>query len=104
MPMRFRCLSVLSLVLSACSAAPQASGTTPLPAATSASRPATAAAPAAAASTPAPNSLSGEMTYAWWGTTAFRNQVTQDVINLFQQKYPNVKIDPSISDLLLHQS
>src|SRR5215471_5895243 len=87
-------LSVVTLILSACSAAPQASVPTQAPAA--------AGAPAAAAPTPAPSSLSGELTYAWWGTTAFRNQVTQDVINLFQQKYPNVKIDPSISDFNNH--
>jgi multiple sugar transport system substrate-binding protein len=90
----FGWLSVLALVLSACNAAPQASAPTQVAT--------TAAAPAAAAATPAPASLSGEMTYAWWGTTAFRNQVTQDVINLFQQKYPNVKIDPSISDFNNH--
>jgi multiple sugar transport system substrate-binding protein len=89
-----RWLSVLTLILSACSAAPPVSGP--------AQAPTTVAAPAAAAPTPAPSSLSGEMTYAWWGTTAFRNQVTQDVINLFQQKYPNVKIDPSISDFNTH--
>jgi multiple sugar transport system substrate-binding protein len=90
-----RWLSVLTLIASACSGAPQVSGPTQAP--TTA-----AAAPAAAAPTPAPSTLSGEMTYAWWGTTAFRNQVTQDVINLFQQKYPNVKIDPSISDFNNH--
>jgi multiple sugar transport system substrate-binding protein len=89
-----RWLSVFTLILSACSAAPQATAPTQVPT--------TAAAPAAAAPTPAPSSLSGELTYAWWGTTAFRNQVTQDVINLFQQKYPNVKIDPSIADFNTH--
>src|SRR5216683_2123404 len=70
------------------------------------SSPATPAAPAGgagpAAPTPAPAALSGEITYAWWGATAFRNEVSQAVITLFQQKYPNVKIDPSIADFNTH--
>ncbi|MBV9170033.1 MAG: extracellular solute-binding protein, partial [Chloroflexi bacterium] len=131
--MTFRGLTVLTLVLSACStAAPsQPSGTT-APAATTVSKPAPspagsppaspaaspgaspAAPPSPAAATTAPvaaaplptvagsTEVSGELTYAWWGTSAFRNQVTQDVINLFQQKFPNVKIDPSISDFNTH--
>src|SRR5918911_1583412 len=79
----------LALALSGCSPAPQ---------------PAAPAAPAAAgaAQTTAPGAINGEITYAWWGTTAFRNEVSQQVINLFQQKYPNVKVDPSIADFNTH--
>jgi multiple sugar transport system substrate-binding protein len=95
MGMTFRWLSVLTLLVSACGGAPQ--GSTSAPAPTTA-----AAGTTAPAATPAPSQLSGELTYAWWGTTAFRNQVSQDVINLFQQKYPNVKIDPSIADFNTH--
>src|ERR1700730_5345223 len=67
------------------------------------SSPATPAAPAAGPTVaPTPAAISGEITYAWWGATAFRNEVTQNAINLFQQKYPNVKVDPSISDFNTH--
>jgi transposase len=99
MGLTLRWLAVLTLVLSACStAAPPQPAATSAPAAANGPATTTVAAPAA----PAASQLSGEMTYAWWGTTAFRNQVTQDVINLFQQKYPNVKIDPAISDFNNH--
>src|ERR687884_565956 len=79
----------LALALSGCSPAPQ---------------PAAPAAPASTsgAGAPAAAALSGEITYAWWGTTAFRNEVTQQVITLFQQKYPNVKVNPSIADFNTH--
>jgi pectin-derived oligosaccharide transport system substrate-binding protein len=81
--------SILALTLAACSGP-----TAPVvPAA-----PASTAAPAPAA----PAAISGEITYAWWGATAFRNEVTQNAINLFQQKYPNVKVDPSNSDFNTH--
>jgi multiple sugar transport system substrate-binding protein len=86
----------LVLVVSGCSGAAQQAGP---PAPTGPPAPGAAA---AAAPTPAPAALSGEITYAWWGTTAFRNQVTQQVITLFEQKYPNVKVDPSIADFNTH--
>src|SRR5438067_1942217 len=83
-------LLALLLALSGCSPAPQPAGS------------AAPAAPAGSVATPAPAALSGEITYAWWGTTAFRNEVTQQVITLFQQKYPNVKVNPSIADFNNH--
>ncbi len=87
------------LALAGCtSPAPAAAPTSP-PAAASTSAPGK---PAAVAAAPAPSSLSGEITYAWWGSSAFRNQVTQQVIDLFQQQYPNVKVDPSIADFNTH--
>jgi pectin-derived oligosaccharide transport system substrate-binding protein len=92
-------LSALALLLSACTSGPQ-----PAPAGTSVPAAPGQAAPAGAAPTTAvaPANLSGEITYAWWGTTAFRNEVTQQVITLFQQKYPNVKVNPSIADFNTH--
>jgi multiple sugar transport system substrate-binding protein len=89
-------LLVLALVASGCSSSSQQSGAPPGGGA-SGQTPATGA-----GGTPAPAAVSGEITYAWWGATAFRNQVSQDVINLFQQKYPNVKVDPSIADFNTH--
>jgi multiple sugar transport system substrate-binding protein len=102
-------LCIMMAAMSACASAPQASptaavqATAPKPAATTAA-PAvapTTAAPAAAA-TPAPAALKGQITYAWWGASAVRNEATQKVISLFQQKNPNVKIDPSIADFNTH--
>jgi multiple sugar transport system substrate-binding protein len=86
----------LAVVLAGCAPA-AAPPSAPTAAAASAAKPA-AAAPTAAA----PTALSGEITYAWWGATAFRNEVTQKVIDLFQQKYPNVKVNPSIADFNTH--
>ena len=82
-------LYALAIVLSGCTSAPQQ---------------ANPAAPASTSATAAPakTALSGELTYAWWGASAFRNEVTQKVIDLFQQKYPNVKINPSIADFNTH--
>jgi multiple sugar transport system substrate-binding protein len=91
-------LFTLAFVVSGCtSAQPTSSGQQASGPATSGQAPA-----AGGAQTTAPSALSGEITYAWWGTTAFRNEVTQQVINLFQQKYPNVKVNPSISDFNTH--
>src|SRR5438270_7751581 len=91
-------LLALAIVASGCTSAPQTSSA---PAAgggaTSGPTPAAGAAP-----NTAPAALSGEITYAWWGATAFRNEVSQQVITLFQQKYPNVKVDPSIADFNTH--
>src|SRR5438270_13516212 len=91
-------LLALAIVASGCTSAPQTSSA---PAAgggaTSGPTPAAGAAP-----NTAPAALSGEITYAWWGATAFRNEVSQEVINLFQQKYPQVKVDPSIADFNTH--
>jgi len=88
-------LVALALIVGGCSsgggAAP--SGGTAAPA---------GAATAGAVGTAAPGAVSGEITYAWWGTTAFRNQVSQQVIDLFQQKYTGVKVDPSIADFNTH--
>src|SRR5260370_25329380 len=82
-------LYALAIVLSGCTSAPQQAN----PAA-----PASTSATAALAKT----ALWGELTYAWWGASAFRNEVTQKVIDLFQQKNPNVKINPSIADFNTH--
>src|SRR5919199_2240547 len=91
-------LLALALVVSGCSTAPQTSSGPPAgTGATSGQTPA-----AGAAQNAAPTAISGEITYAWWGTTAFRNEVSQQVINLFQQKYPNVKVNPSIADFNTH--
>src|SRR5712692_5176010 len=82
----------LVVVLTGCTAAPQPASTV-----------APAAAPTPATKGAAPQTaLSGELSYAWWGASAFRNEVTQKVIDLFQQKYPNVKINPSIADFNTH--
>ena len=89
---------VLVLVLAACTAAPPQAA--PAPAPTQAAPPASTAAAAGAAANQ--TALTGEITYAWWGTTAFRNEVSQQVINLFQQKYPGVKVNPSIADFNTH--
>jgi multiple sugar transport system substrate-binding protein len=90
-------LFTLAFVASGCTSATQSSSAPPASGAAT-----SAPAPGASAPTPAPAALSGEITYAWWGTTAFRNQVTQQVIDLFQQKYPNVKVNPSIADFNTH--
>ncbi len=88
----FGWLFSIVFVLSGCTAAPQPASTA-----------APAAAPTPAAKAAAPQAaLSGELTYAWWGASAFRNEVTQKVIDLFQQKNPNVKINPSIADFNTH--
>jgi multiple sugar transport system substrate-binding protein len=80
----------LAVVLAGCSPATPAAPTSPV------------ASTSTAAPAPAPAAISGEITYAWWGATAFRNEVSQQVISLFQQKYPNVKVDPSIADFNTH--
>ncbi len=88
----FGWLFSIVFVLSGCTAAPQRASTA-----------APAAAPPVATKAAAPQpALSGELTYAWWGASAFRNEVTQKVIDLFQQKNPNVKINPSIADFNTH--
>src|SRR5450631_3346127 len=81
----------LVLVLAGCSSPAAPAAPTSPPASSAAAAPAPTAAP-----------ISGEITYAWWGATAFRNEVSQQVISLFQQKYPNVKVDPSIADFNTH--
>jgi multiple sugar transport system substrate-binding protein len=91
-------LLALAIVASGCTSAPQTSSAPPAGSgATSGQPPAAGAAP-----NTAPAALSGEITYAWWGATAFRNEVSQQVITLFQQKYPNVKVNPSIADFNTH--
>lgn len=90
-------LLTLALATSGCSSAPQAS---PPPAGAGAVSGQTSA--VGGAQSAAPTAISGEITYAWWGATAFRNEVSQQVINLFQQKYPNVKVNPSIADFNTH--
>src|SRR3979411_240352 len=82
----------LALLITGC-ASPQQ--TTPPP-------PPSTAAPSAAKPTTAAAAVSGQITYAWWGATSFRNEVSQQVISLFQQKYPNAKVDPSIADFNTH--
>jgi len=87
----------LALALAGCSGPATPTAPTSPPAAASTSVPGKSAAGA-----PSPASVSGQITYAWWGSSAFRNDVTQQVINLFQQKYPGVKVDPSIADFNNH--
>lgn len=87
----------LSVVAGGCTSAPSAPAATPAAAAKTATQ-----APAAGGQTNTSAALSGEITYAWWGTSAFRNEVSQKVITLFQQKNPSVKVNPSIADFNNH--
>ena len=81
-------LAVIALVVSACSS-PSTAPPPQQPAATTAS----GAAPAAAPTQPAA-AASGqkvEMRFAWWGSQDRHNR-TIKVIEMFQQKYPNISI------------
>ncbi len=81
-------LAVIALVVSACSS-PSTAPPPQQPAATTAS----GAAPAAAPTQPAA-AASGqkvEMRFAWWGSQDRHNR-TIKVIEMFQQKYPNITI------------
>src|SRR5205823_2821104 len=81
-------LAVIALVVSACSS-PSSSPAAPPTTAAGGSGGASAAAP-----TQAPAAAAGqkvELRFAWWGSQDRHNR-TIKVIEMFQQKYPNISI------------
>lgn len=91
-------LTILSLIIVACGTASDTTSSNPTAASDSPAASSGAAASAAASTegAPAAGGEPVELRIAWWGSQS-RHDRTIQVIEMFQQKHPNIKITPEYS-------